>query len=224
MYFVRRYRNPGYRIKGPSGLGKVIMKNPTNAILTKASDALEGGKTMKEVLNMTFKTSEGTETLSYSQVWLFHTRRNMPEAEYITATQGSDEWFAAITQARNADQQSWGYIAVRCNAPEGQVRKAFTEKTGLRSQGLRINHGGRFLDRDPVLYQGEHKAIGVAIPKTAPRSDFRKFVAQPEENLEKEELVRRLSLLGKSTKGSKAVLVKRLLASTTNEKRVLTTV
>lgn len=191
------------------------MKNPTNDLLTIASDELVAGTPMKVVLSTPRDEvdEEGNNKLTYSQVWLFHTRRAMDPAEYITAAFGTEGFNKAIAEGR-AKGESWGYLAVRANRPEGSVRKAYAEATAIKSQGLRVGKGGRFLDRDPLLYLEEHKKAGTAIPVGTPRADYRKFaVMANEESLEIPELRRRLGLLGRSTKGSRSVLVKRLTAA-----------
>jgi hypothetical protein len=192
------------------------MKNPTTDILAEASAMLEAGTKIKVVLNHEWATEDGPAKLTYSQLWLYHTRRMMDPAEYITADPGSEEGRKAIAEARHANQ-SWGYIAVRCNKPEAQVRKQYAEATGTKSQGLRIGHGGRWVNNDPVLYLDEAKMTGTAIPVGTPRSQYRALVASHDDylaGLPAEELRRRCRLLGLKENGSKAVLVKRLLAAT----------
>lgn len=178
------------------------MQNPSNKVLAKAFALYtEGGKSQKDVLQITWatdgsaKTDPNGETLNYSQFWLYCQSQTLPAEAFITATEGSDPWFAAITRCRNAGD-SWGLIAVKCRAPEGRVRKAFAAATGLRSQGLRVGKGGRYLDNDPVLYAGSAVKTGTAIPTTAKRAEFRDFVTSGLEALPDDELRRRAGLHG----------------------------
>lgn len=195
------------------------MKNPSVEILTQASDALAAGTKMKEVLSWTFDTEDGPDHLTYSQTWLFHQRRNMDQSLFITDDPASAEGQAAIATARAANQ-SWGYIAVRCNRAEGAVRKAFEKVTATKSAGSRIGHGGRWINNDPVLYLDERKIVGVTIPVGTPRANFRSLVENYEQataKLSKEELARRCRLLGLKDTGSQSVLVKRLVAATSGK-------
>lgn len=186
------------------------MKNPSVAILTAASDLLAEGAKIKDVLARQWDTPEGPDRLTYSQLWLFHTRRFLPEGQDLAhLTPASKEGQAAITAARAADQ-SWGYIAVRFNKPEAQVRKQYTEATGVKSAGLRIGRGGRWLDGDAVLYQDERKVIGIAIPQGTPRAAYRDLIESHADYLEKlptAELKRRCRVLGiKATKSRDAMI------------------
>jgi hypothetical protein len=195
------------------------MKKATDKVLASAYQMYKDGAKQKEVLSLLWNPNTGKptkdaaagETLNYSQFWLYCQAQDLPADAFITASEGSDEWFEAITKCRNAGD-SWGLIAVKCRRPEGRIRKAFTEATGLRSQGLRIGHGGRYLDHDPVLYVGEAKVTGTAIPATAKRAEFRDFVTTGIENLPHEEKVRRARLHGfkVTAKTSEKLLVKML--------------
>lgn len=55
---------------------------------------------------------------------------------------------------------SMGQIAVLCNTPEGAVKRAFQQATGISLSGTRKGRGGRFLDKNPLLYLGNRKGIG----------------------------------------------------------------
>lgn len=191
------------------------MQNPSNKVLAKAFDLYSnGGKSQKDVLQITWapdgsgKADPNGETLNYSQFWLYCQSQTLPQEAFITATEGSDPWFRAIEKARAAGD-SWGLIAVKCRAPEGRVRKAFSTASGLRSQGLRVGKGGRYLDNDPVLYAGSAVKTGTAIPTTAKRAEFRDFVTSGLEALPDDELRRRAALHGfkVSPKTKRAVLI-----------------
>jgi hypothetical protein len=60
---------------------------------------------------------------------------------------------AQIVKARDAGQ-SWGLIFVRCQLPEGRVRRIFKDATAIDSRGLRTGKGGRFVADDPRFYAG----------------------------------------------------------------------
>lgn len=118
--------------------------------------------------------------LNYSQMWLDRTRR---ELEQGNDTVGG--WIAthdpktkaplpntvigaAIVKARAADQ-SWGLIAVRTRMPESRVRTVFTEVSALDSRGLRIGHGGRWVQDDPRFYTGAERAkVGTELDPKVP--------------------------------------------------------
>src|SRR5262245_17023189 len=57
------------------------------------------------------------------------------------------------------NQLSWGQIGFVCGVPESAVHTAF-KATGIDSHGTRKGQGGRFLDRNPLLYLGNRKGIG----------------------------------------------------------------
>ena len=193
------------------------MKNPTVATLTQASDELKAGVSMKRVLATVRDQvdEDGSARLTYSQVWLFHTRREMDPAEFIDGALGSAEFHQEVAQARS-EGQSWGYIAVRCGQPEGRVRKAWANATNLESKGLRIGKGGRWLDHDVLLYQDEAQKTGTALPVGTRRENYRDHVITPgyEEGLTKDQVKHRLSVLGRSTNGSEKQLRERLIKAT----------
>lgn len=180
------------------------MHNPSAKVLQAAFKMLEAGKTQKEILATTWnqdgKKDPNGETLNYSQFWLYCQSQTLPAEAFITATEGSEDWFKAVAKCRTAGD-SWGLIAVKCRAPEGRIRKAFTEATGLKSQGLRIGRGGRYLSNDPVLYTGEAVKTGTAIPKEAKRTEYRDFVTAGLEALPDAELARRATLHGFKVSG-----------------------
>lgn len=75
----------------------------------------------------------------------------------------------AIATARNQGGKyaSWGWLAVRSGLPEwGKrgVRALYTQHTNVQASGLRIGHGGRYLNANPQLYAGAAKATGTAAP------------------------------------------------------------
>lgn len=86
---------------------------------------------------------------------------------------------AGLHPSHKGTKLSWGQIAVVCNVPEGQVRRAFKAATGLSSQGQRKGHGGRYLAGEPRFYSGNRKGIGVEAE--APRRlDPNKVAAEAE--------------------------------------------
>lgn len=71
----------------------------------------------------------------------------------------------AGTHSTHPDQQlSWGQIGIVTDTNESFVRRAF-KATGLDSKGMRKGRGGRWLDDEPRLYSGNHKAHGVQADK-----------------------------------------------------------
>lgn len=133
------------------------MRNPTTKVLEAARSMRADGVAWTKVLAET--------GLNYSQAWLYVERANLPESLDLAAAYEANP--TTVVAAARAEGCSWGLIAVRVNKPESQVRKAFTEATSLKSQGLRIGKGGRFYYRDGVLYQDTLKPTGTAIPKGA---------------------------------------------------------
>lgn len=82
---------------------------------------------------------------------------------------------AAIAAARNAGGKhaSWGWLAVRAGLPEwGKrgVRALYTQHTNVQAAGLRVGHGGRYLNANPQLYAGQAKATGTAAPVGTPHA------------------------------------------------------
>lgn len=116
--------------------------------------------------------------LNYSQLWRFCESRKLEEAGFEFHTEIDNDQVKAYREA----DMSWGSIAVRfrlneshtnLGCPEGKIRKAFTEATGLKSQGQRIGKGGRFyygFSGQP-LYAGELRPTGTDIPKDAKLGD-----------------------------------------------------
>lgn len=103
--------------------------------------------------------------LSHSQAE-FHWLRTQPIAKGGLAEKvGSAPATAASVQALRNSGESWGRIAVLCDRSEGAVRKLWTEGTGTKSQGLRINKGGRFYygDNGQPLYADILKGTGTVI-------------------------------------------------------------
>lgn len=142
------------------------MKNPSKKVLDKALAMHAEGAQIKSIIKET--------GLNYSQTWRFLRSRDL-EAEGFEFHTTVDP--VAVKAMREAGM-SWGEIGVRhrlngehttFGAPEGQVRKAFTEATGLKSQGQRIGKGGRFYygERGTPLYAGELRPTGTDIPKDA---------------------------------------------------------
>lgn len=60
--------------------------------------------------------------------------------------------------------QSWGRIAARMGLPESRVRRCFKAVSNVEDRGLRVAHGGRFVNDDGSLYS-EDPEHGVAIVK-----------------------------------------------------------
>lgn len=126
---------------------------------------------MKDVLEAT--------GLNYSQCWLFWQRRLVenghygPDADLAPIADDEAKAIKAIVKARKDDPnhetpdkagQSWGFIAVRFNRPEGWVRKMWAKATEVKSQGQRIAKGGRFYYHDEALYEGDLRPTGTNVP------------------------------------------------------------
>lgn len=147
------------------------MKNPTVSILAAARALRAEGTPQKAILAIGWDVDgnrvEATEenTLSYSQFWLYCARQDLLEntPELDLADLKAEELGSAIVERRNAGT-SWGEIAVQADLPESRCRKIFEEATGVKSKGLRIGQGGRFLTDDNIFYMDDAKVSGTAIP------------------------------------------------------------
>ena len=122
---------------------------PTSALFDQAWELHQAGATGAEI-----KAATG---LNESQYVADRWKREMEAdpAKYGGFIKGdSDTALAAqIVRARDAGQ-SWGMIFVRCQLPEGRVRRIFKEATAIDSRGLRIGKGGRYVADDPRFYAG----------------------------------------------------------------------
>lgn len=111
------------------------------------------------------KDIQATLDLNYSQTWLGITERDMvtnhPELDHRAMDAAKKP--AAIVEARNKmdDHASWGWLAVRFGMPESRVRKHFREEANVYDTGLRIGKGGRFMEDNGELYEGEAAKVGV---------------------------------------------------------------
>lgn len=143
------------------------MKAPDTTILEAAYAELEAGSTIKEILAK--PRNKAGDTLSYSQFWLFSQRKKVAGTSQDLKGKVTPE---AIAGQRNQGL-SWGTIAVNCDLPESRVRKIFSEATGVRSEGLRIGAGGRFLRDDQLFYEDERRVTGTPIPTTKPVAQVR---------------------------------------------------
>ncbi len=142
------------------------MKNPTKKTLDKALAMHAEGAPIKAIIKET--------GLNYSQAWRYLRSRDL-EAQGFEFLTTVDQ---AGVKAMRDEGLSWGEIGVRhrltgdhttFGCPEGQVRKAFTEATGLKSQGQRVGKGGRFYygEMGVPLYAGELRPTGTDVPKDA---------------------------------------------------------
>lgn len=144
------------------------MKNPTAEILEMAVQARREGRKAKEI--------QAEFDLSHSQfefAWL--------RLEAMKDLVGTEEATPKNIARLRDEGKSWGVIAVLCNTTEGKVRKAFSEKTGVKHQGQRIGKGGRWLYSDGTLYEGEFNKPGVTIPANAPEFRGREGAAQAQD-------------------------------------------
>lgn len=137
------------------------MKEPDEKVLERALKLHREGKRLKEILELT--------GLNYSQAWLYITDADLSPSQRVKAKDATSQ---TVKQLRDDDQLSWGLISVMMGYkafPESRVRKMYEEASGLRSQGLRIGHGGRYLNGDPVLYADDRRKPGIALPKGTTR-------------------------------------------------------
>lgn len=97
--------------------------------------------------------------VGYASGWLFCIRTalvlNEPEALVDLGSMSRTQAANRVAEMRLDDGDSWGRIMARTGVAEGQVRKLFTEKTNVYSEGLRNGKGGRF-------YQGNAEAYDPA--------------------------------------------------------------
>ena len=140
------------------------MKNPTIETFIAAAELAEGGATKAAIQEAT--------GLNYSQLWRYLRSQELEAQGFEFHTTVDPELVAAY---RRDTELSWGEIAVRfrtseahnlMGAPEGQIRKAWAQATGLKSQGLRIGKGGRFYYEESgrPLYADELRPTGTEIP------------------------------------------------------------
>lgn len=182
------------------------MKNPTIEILNSALELHQAGTPIKAILEAT--------GLNYSQAWYFIRSAELREAGYEFP-----EFTVKACAAMREEGLSWGEIAVRFQKPESQIRKAWTEATGLKSQGQRIGKGGRFFygDRGAPLYAEALKAPGTDIPKGAHYGEAIE-AAEQENGLLKQDITELRALATEkgirfSKKATKAQLVRKIRAA-----------
>lgn len=169
--------------------------NPKSTAIKTYCDSKAEGKSNEEAL----KRAKGKAEVGHAILDLnwYADPRNPGAVTQIPSTKAAPEaLLAEVTVALRAGSGwdghyegqalSWGRIAVAIGyfaygdlkSPEGRVRRLF--ETGTKNQvasaGTRIGRGGRWLDNDPTLYPGNHKAIGVESPK--PRAEDRKVLAE----------------------------------------------
>lgn len=139
---------------------------PDQKLLDRALKLHDEGRKLKEILELT--------GLTYAQAWLYITDAHLPASEKIKS---KDRTALKVKQLRE-DNMSWGNIVVRFGYKEyteAKIRKLFEEATGTMSIGLRIGHGGRFLNNDGLLYAGERRRPGIELPKGTKRSELREI-------------------------------------------------
>ncbi len=140
------------------------MDKPDTKVLEQALKLRKEGRKLKEILELT--------GLNYSQAWLYITDAMLPTSQRVKS---KDATALNIKAMRDNEENSWGLISVRLGYtefPESKVRKMYEEASGLKSQGLRIGHGGRYLNGDPILYADDRRRPGIQIPKGTKRSEL----------------------------------------------------
>lgn len=171
----------------------------------------------------------------YHEFSLFEQRQRALElGEVVDPSGWTDLAFAQWVEAQRLNYQggldlgnrtglSWAEISVRCGVGEAVVRRFFTQSANADSKGLRIGHGGRFVEGDPSHYQAEAKRHGWIRPTSgtadlAPALQARLALLAGSVELAEEftaktakELKAELKELGQPTSGTKAQLVERLM-------------
>jgi len=165
----------------------------------------EEGATMKAIMAAT--------NLNHSQAERAIMKATLTEADVASFEAGGTD-LGSRAQAGRANGLSWGVMGILAGQPESAVRRAFTQATELKSQGLRIGRGGRFHydESGRPLYADELKATGTAIPKggtlgTAIKASFEQRLGR----LDRAAVVRIAEQYGIPTKGATQILVKRII-------------
>jgi hypothetical protein len=130
------------------------MKNPDEKVLEHALRLHNDGKKMHEILEIT--------GLNYSQAWAYINDAILDPKKRVKPANRTPE---TVKRLRDSGT-SWGMISVMfgyTEFPESKIRKMFEDATGLKSQGLRIARGGRFLNKDPLLYLDERRKSGIEL-------------------------------------------------------------
>ena len=170
--------------------------------------------------------------LNYSQAWYFIEMKKRQDAG-LPFFDGPDSpnFGATVVALRNGEKapkgtgtkESWGMIAVLCRCSESQVRKAFAERSGKVSQGLRKGRGGRWVFGDATLYQDELRVAGVELSsevwklalrnRDAARAEAMKqrLVHRSVEELRELAKAERVRVEGGVEKATKAALTKAIL-------------
>ena len=101
--------------------------------------------------------------LGYSATYLAVNGHYMPTSATHPCT-------PTLVAAGRKAGQSWGYLMVATNSSEAAVRNAFAQATGVQSLGLRNGNGGRYLNGNAKLYQGNNRALGSEVPVGTPKA------------------------------------------------------
>ena len=172
--------------------------------------------------------------LGYHTLSLFEQRqRVLAMGEVVNPATMSDTQFASWVRDQrlsytgaqdigNKTGLSWAEISVRCGVGEAVCRRYFTQAANADHKGLRIGHGGRFLEGQAAQYQDKAKKHGWIRPKGDADPVLAARLAEitgstelaAEFNAMKVgELRAQLKELGQPTKGNKEALVIRLVTA-----------
>lgn len=151
------------------------------AMLVQRADLIDGGLSIKEATAEYGdpKDEDYRPKLSYSPVWNFSAWRTAQlDGSAIDCSSMSEKQFSVkVRSLREASGLSWGTIMVLTNRTEGQVRRAYTERTNVQSEGTRIGQGGRFLGDEEELYTGTSPS-GEQYSATGPRLEVGETTAK----------------------------------------------
>lgn len=137
------------------------MQKPTSDVFARATALRAEKRTNKEIMIET--------GLSHSQLERHFMAEDIDQYGGFLAQPGSDTAKAALIAKLRLEGQSWGVISVRFGEPESRTRKAFEEASGLRSKGMRIGKGGRYVSNDQRFYTGTDRAkLGSELVKAEP--------------------------------------------------------
>lgn len=110
----------------------------------------------------------------------------LPDAPFAHTVEGAGEAIVALHSGKGwkgkfeGDRLSWGRISVALGwfnpadpstSGENEVQRLFPHATkavlgeALAAEGMRTNHGGRWLKDDPRYYNGTHKGNGVEVER-----------------------------------------------------------
>lgn len=144
------------------------MQKPTAAAYERATSMRKAGKTNKEIME---GAPEG-ERLSHSQLERHFMAEDIGQyGGWLIQPESLTAKAALVAKLREAGQ-SWGVISVRLREPESRTRADFTEATGLRSKGMRIGKGGRWVANDRSFYVGADRAkLGKELTTARPIHD-----------------------------------------------------